>query len=445
MNLHFGGLNQQSSGHLAPSISATGNPFWECSAYIGFFILVVFAKSPEILIHPRFWAEEGAVFYINFLHLSFLHSILFVKSGAIQLLTNIIVYLSTEAPVTAAPAVTTYLSFGFQIIVILQLFLFARAYNLTRQAGLLLVAAVSFLPQSFEVWLNSTNLQWIAGLSALLIFAMPACWITRHYRMAATWCFLCGLAGVPATILVPVFVCRAIIERSVPLAVITLALGLSAIVQLAVLKSVGGEPRPYRIDLYVLTVPLLLQSVLSPLLSADVADRIGRLILSPNPRVHVVSSAVSMVGGLGIIGLVMLAASSARRSFVQIWLIMFAWAFVSMIQNFGSISPGPEEFSGWVGGRYFLFGAVCFCLLLAWGTSARYMLGRILSIGLLWAMVVSGIYTISFSQWPSGMLHGPRWRSQIEKCSASQTCRIKIWPDPWFVEIEKPVGVRNAG
>src|SRR6202035_4396234 len=46
-------------------------------------------------------------------------------------------------------------------------------------------------------------------------------------------------------------------------------------------------------------------------------------------------------------------------------------------------SDPQGHISGWSGGRYFLFGSMCLCVLLAWGTKARQVVLRVASTGLL--------------------------------------------------------------
>jgi hypothetical protein len=407
---------------------------WDVSGYSILFLTIAFLKSPEIFMHPRFWAEEGTIFYTNFLHLSVLKSIIFIKSGSLQILTNATVYLSTKVPVALAPAVTTYSALALHLVVVFQLALFARAHGLAKTVAILLVTTWALLPQTYEVWLSATNAQWITGVSVLMFLSMPSHWIGRHWKGGAAWCLVCGLSGVPSTLPAPVFFIRSLIERSFPIAVLASVLSADAVVQLAILVRIG-ESRPYLLDPSVLFVPLFLQSVLSPVLSADIVDRIGYSILNSNSKVAVISVMGTVIGGLGIMGFATVAAYAGSRKY-YVWLILVAWLIVTIIENFGSLDP-QHQFSGWLGGRYFLLGSFCLCLLLAWGTMAEQAFFRFVSAGLLSAIVVSGVYTAAFSSWTEVMRHGPSWRKQIEMCRPRYTCEIRVWPGSWVLELRK--------
>ncbi|MBV8739533.1 MAG: hypothetical protein JO007_20220 [Alphaproteobacteria bacterium] len=423
--------------NLSGCVRGTERPdlLLELSGYSVFFLIVAFLKSPTIFIDPRFWAEEGVTFYARFLHLPFTSSIAFIKSGSILVLTNAIVYIATKVPTALAPAVTTYAALLLHLVVVCQIVLFVRAHSLAKMVGLLLVAAWALLPQTFEVWLNATNIQWITGVSMLVFLAMPAGWIEQHWKGGAAWCLVCGLSGVPATVLAPFFFLRAFMERSFTILILAIVLSVTVVAQLAILTDVG-EPRPYLLDPWFLVMPLFLQSVLSPVLSAEVVDKIAPSIVDRNSQ-HVIMTTISvLIAGIGIMGFATAAAYSGCRK-PYVWLVLMAWLVVTIIQNFGSIDP-RAELSGWAGGRYFLFGSMCLCLLLAWGTEARQTVPRVVSMGLLIAVMVSGIYTVAFSPWCRLELHGPSWRKQVKSCAVGHTCKIIVWPGgSWILEIEK--------
>jgi hypothetical protein len=400
------------------------------------FLIIAIIKSPTIFIDPRFWAEEGSEFFTKFLQWPFYECITYIKAGSWQGWTNAVVYLATQVPAAYAPAVTTYFSLAFDLAIVAQIAVLTRTHDLKPAIGLLLVAVWAMLPSRYEVWLNATNLQWIAGVSVLLVLAAPSAWIERHWRGAAMWSAFCGLAGVPGTLLAPVFVLRGGLERSRRIAVIGLAEGATALLQLAVLIT-HPQARPYPDDPLTLLLPFFLQSVLAPLLSGDLIARISYRISSNGTILSPIISIGTISLGSIILILATRAAYTGREKFIALVLLL-GIVLVSEIQNFGSINP-QGNIGGWGGGRYFLCGSVGFCLILALGTSARATSLKILSTGLLCTIVMVGVYTRVASPWPQGMVQGPSWRRQLAACPAGQTCRIQIWPrgQQWFAELRK--------
>ena len=118
------------------------------------------------------------------------------------------------------------------------------------------------------------------------------------------------------------FILRALIERSRPVAIVAAAVAAAAIIQLAVLATIG-EARPYPSDPLILIVPLFLQSILAPVISADGADRLARHILSPHPATAAMSLIATLILGLAVIGVATAAAAAARRK-PDAWLVLLA-------------------------------------------------------------------------------------------------------------------------
>ena len=338
-------------------------------------------------------------------------------------------------PVSLAPTITTYLALSLHLVVVVQIVLFAFAYDLATPVALLLIGSWALLPQTYEVWLSATNAQWIAGVSPLLLFAMPTEWVERHFKSAAAACLVYAVSGVPSVLLAPLFLLRAGVERSGPIAILGILLGAGASLQLAVLFWVG-EQRPFPTNPLVLVLPLFLQSVLAPVLSGDFANEIARWIQKPNAVNSAAAIAGTLAIGLGIMSVATVAASSSGRK-VHALSLLLACIFVTEVQNFGAIEP-HGHISGWSGGRYFLFGSMCLCLLLAWGTKARQVFLRVASIGFLCSIVLTGVAEAILSPWAKSLTHGPSWRQQIDACPPKIACKITVWPGgTWIVEIRK--------
>ena len=368
---------------------------WMFLLYAGLFFGLSLWKSPDIFNHPRFWAEEGSRFYAHCQGGSFWHCMAYVHGDSYQLLANTLVSLAAAAPVEDAPAVTTYLAFAVELGVVVQIVLFCREYRLSPLIAALLVAAWTVLPGRYEVWLSATTIQWVAGISILWLLVMPREWIERHWRGLALWCAVCGLSGVPAVLMAPIFLVRAVAGRSRPVLGISLVLGICAMFQLSLLV-VFGSARPFAFHPLELGGGFLLQSVLSPIFSVDLAPR----ALSKTTSIGV------MFLALGIVAVVMRGARSGVGP-RPVALVIIAWCFVSFLQAFGSLGPTTELLTGWAGGRYFLFGSMCLCILLAWGTRAAQTGHRRVAVTLMAGVVVAGIAQAQWSKWPRSMLVGP--------------------------------------
>ena len=400
------------------------NRYWLLHVAFTLYIVIIFTKSPILFTDPRFWAEEGVVFFPVCQNGGFIECMSYLHLGSYQLLANLAVYLSTKVPLAAAPSVTSFMALALQMVVVAQLVTFTKAYRLLTAVALLLVAAWALLPQIFEVGMSATNMQWNAGVSVLLIFAMPLEWLTERWRVAALWCLLCGLSGVPAVLFAPLFFLRAILERSARILSIGMTLAACAAMQ-AALFHIYAMPLPtrtYSVDPIILGVPILLQTIVSPIATIDFADAVGKAIASGQEGALFGALAISLF-------ILALLASNARANGI-VWLLLLAWAFVTLIQSFGGIRQ-DLFLSGYLGGRYFLTGTLAVCLISALGT-APSPLGS-LSTFVLVLICVAGAVNVRSGAVQS-MLSGPSWSEQVGKCQAAAHCTITVWPgSPWIV------------
>jgi hypothetical protein len=406
--------------------------------YPATFIVLALTKSFGIFREPRFWAEEGRSFFAPFQSMSTAQALTHPYLGSLPGLTNTAVYLSTLVPIRFAPGVTTYFSLVFTAVVAFQIGLFAKDRGLNIYAGIALITAWTFLPQNYEVWMTSTNLQWIAEVSMLLVLALSGPALERHPGLYTGWTVVCGLAGIPATILAPAFLIRAFVDRRRALCFIALALTMCALLQFLLVISGPSTARQFQTSPTIIFVPMLLQSVLSPLFSADVATAIGDAI---KPHYLQITGIMLAAAGVSIaIMVVSLFGALATASRSIAFYIFGTWIFVSIVQTIGALYSDPRDiFSGSDGGRYYFFGSTCLCMLLAIGTTSDRAHLRIVAIALLTLICITGIAQRYTSLWPRTYLFGPSWQSQLKRCANVSPCRVLTWPDGgmWYVDVVK--------
>ena len=136
------------------------------------FILLIYYRSPCLLLKGRFHAEEK--FYYEFaLNNTFLDTIFFVQetSKYYELFTNISAKLATFF--TAAPfMVTVYLAFFIKLLLLYYIF-FSKSLLLNKISYKLIFAsfAIYSTPISPEVWLNTLHSKSFLGIfSFIMVF-----------------------------------------------------------------------------------------------------------------------------------------------------------------------------------------------------------------------------------------------------------------------------------
>ena len=179
---------------------------------------IALTRSSYILLTGRFWAEEGSV------HFAHMHGegspldLFFVptRTGYLNLFANAATWTAAALPLEHAPLVTAWASLAVLLLVLWVALawpseLLPVAWARLAAATLLLVGTLA-LP---EVWLNAINAQVYLGiLVVLLLFTIPSELV--RWRFVTTVLMLAGacLSGAYAAVMAPLFVVRAVIDRS---------------------------------------------------------------------------------------------------------------------------------------------------------------------------------------------------------------------------------------
>jgi hypothetical protein len=181
-----------------------------------FFAIVLFVRCPAAILHPRFWAEDGVIWYSDAYTIGW-YSLFSPQVGYLQTISRLIALVAQGFPLLWAPGLfvaaaliiqtvtATFLVSGRMSSVwpsVWERFLFAFIY----------VA----LPNSFETHLNLTNAQWhLAILSFFILVARPA--ENRLGRAGDILALaLSGLSGPFCLLLMPIALWQLWNDRSTP-------------------------------------------------------------------------------------------------------------------------------------------------------------------------------------------------------------------------------------
>ena len=314
-------------------------------------------------MHPRFWAEEGSIYYYFFQDKGFISTFSYVANGNFQLLTNWGVYFSTSFPSKYAAFFTTYFSLLFASILAGLIGVISIQRSWSNLLSIIIIINLALLPQGYEIYLTTTSIQWICSVSILLIGVIDANKLNKFSRcIALIYILFCGLTGVCSAMLAPIFLVRRYLLPSQFHYRAGLVLGLCAVVQIVVILKQPHLGREFHTDLLILSFPLVLQTIWSPLIGAGVVDWLIALLIKGEYSYLwiLVTYFVSIVLIIYIANT--LKKSSQNRNLTAI--LLCTWLYVSILNVFGSLGPSAGLISGWGGGRYFYLGAVCFLILL---------------------------------------------------------------------------------
>jgi hypothetical protein len=134
-------------------------------------VLAIALRAPALWSHPRFWAEEGAIYFADAFNLPWYDSLFAPHFGYYSLFANGTALVAARlAPLEHAPLVTLIAALAVQALPV-ALILLSRAPLWRSWASALTgVVMVSFLPISTaELWLNTINSQFYLALCTFLV------------------------------------------------------------------------------------------------------------------------------------------------------------------------------------------------------------------------------------------------------------------------------------
>lgn len=170
---------------------------------------LVAARCPQLLAHPRFWAEEGQVYFAQAWNHGFWSALLTPQLGYFAIVPNAAAALASVAPLPLAPAVTTLTALVVQVLVGLVASTSASALLDSRSRRLAVAFGIQLVAPA-EVWLTTIAAQFWLCIGAFLVLVEDASPLSRSGTwLRRTLLGVAALTGVPTSFLLPLFVLRA--------------------------------------------------------------------------------------------------------------------------------------------------------------------------------------------------------------------------------------------
>lgn len=388
-------------------------------AALAFFIALSAIKMAAYAKEGRFWAEEGRHFFAPFSALSPWERVFHLFHGHLELLTNLVISAAFLVPMKYAPLVTTYLSFASQLIPVLLVVIYRRELGLGRWSTIALMCVIVGLPQSAEVWANAVNLHFHCALTAALIAAIDPT-VVRWRWMFRPLLAMCGLSGVPANFVAPVFVWLALKTRDRERVWQCAILGATAVLQAMLLVTHAGAVgrRAISFDPRLVVSAIASQSLISPLFGFQIGDDLGKglqgLLVNDAAAIPLAMACTLFMAGFALA--IARAPCEARR------IASVAAALLAVLGIVGSLGDKTMLVSAAVGGRYFFAANVLFAIaFLGLCSETR---GRLMR-GLACVLVVASALRLGHC------FGGPPWRQSYRAAVAEHADMIDIWPWGW--------------
>ena len=424
---------------LLPQSSATRNRAG-LFVLLGFAIFVAhFSRSPEVLLKPQFWAEDGTVFYQQAHEFGFLHSVLIPYSGYLHLFPRLIAGLSLFLPLSFVPLFFNLAALAVQCLPAIYICT-PRLENLGPFRVRLLLAFLCFgITGVHEVWGNLTNSQWqIALLSFLILIASPpqsrlGNWFDRVALGIG------ALTGPYCVLLLPIAVIVAFYRRSSRTISQLAILGVGALAQTIALLIVG---RPHLGKLgasFPLFCKLVVIRGFVPDLPASM--RVARLLHLPVDSW--IFSCCVVVAALAVTAWIFRHGSLEMRCALLFTALMLAASLASPVVVVGGAEQWPTMMMPGVGERYWFIPRLMLVVAVLWIATQRVSKwARAAGAAMMLAILIS-----SAIHWHLVRAPGMYWDPYLHVFNAlpvGAQLKIPINPPPWTLLLTKKPNDRES-
>jgi hypothetical protein len=411
------------------------------------FVIAIILREPNLIAHPRFWAEEGTAWFQYAATHSPLRTLLYIypAAGYANLVANVAVMLSAIVAsvfgLEYAPLVTTLIALLFQVLPV-ALLLFGRSSLFDvfwkKIAGCLVLL---FAPTATdEVWLCSAHSLTYLSFFALLL-AFEEIWLWPRWLKWMAWGVMAlgGLSGPYTVAMLPVFLLLALLykrrETIIECAILAGCLMLQAAI---VLYSVlgAGLPSRGRAHLDTSLVNVFVAHVLYPFFGAPSTWKLLVMLgldnawMSASSTLHAPSSTLLLGAWFSFGALVAVLWTLRGREIKSPNTVALGFfGIISTLTCVASLYGIPVT-------RYAVIPGFCILLLLLINiacSSERRMLTYLCMIVLSYGLA-NGIVDYWHPVWngPSG---GPPWSSEVRMWRADHKYGLRTWPSWWAQRI----------
>lgn len=396
--------------------------------YLLLFAGLIIVRIPHAILHGRFWAEEGSIFFANAWHLTWSEALFAVHTGYLNLTANAAGLLASCFPLAQAPLVTAAIALLIHLVPAILILTSRTPWTQHRWTAFAALLALALPPAAQETWLNSINSQHHLAIAVGIILALDT-ERTRvrffHYAVL----LLAALSAPAAWFLSPLLILRALQERSPQRTIQTLIFVGGIAVELALFFQPGE--RTFGMPISVFGGVLLIKHILLPMLDAERAISVieglrSRYMVGERPLWPLLI--VAALYGVSLL------AALRRPTSSPLWFLLGAGILTASYVSALGDKMGLLEYVG--GGRYQLVPHALIMMALLSFSATETGLRSYLAAGLFGWIIAAQTATLLL--WNAPYTTGADWRSEVETWQRDSTHQLRIWPDGWAVALEKP-------
>jgi len=197
-------------------------------------IYIAYIRQPELLIEPRFWAEEGTNYFSYAYGHNWLINLLSPQFGYNTLYNSIATSMAAIVPLEFAPYVTTYLALFVQVSVSSAVIWWDIPLLDSLFKKFVIAIFIQILAYA-RIWVTTIGVQyWLCILSFLILLYNQDSSNRKVFVLQKYLLILNGLTGILSCILIPAFALKFIKTKSKRVMTHVVILTICMLIQAAV-------------------------------------------------------------------------------------------------------------------------------------------------------------------------------------------------------------------
>jgi len=406
------------------------------------------ARCPELLLYPRFFAEEGTTYFACAFQKSFVSNLFSAHYGYYTLYNQLATSFAKLAPLEHAPLVTTLMSLLVQVGISLYVLWGELPLLETLWRRTVLALAIPLISWPGH-WLTIIGSQcWFAAGAFLLLLSMNRSKNIFSYAARGGYLVLAGLTGVISCFMAPAYLWRSFREKSREYLAYASILFLCLIVHAGVLlesmltRSTELSGRFIFNSFATMLGKTVVYQFAIPFTGRGFFEQRFLVVLGSRIRETVESIfgvqlfiydlfIIPLIIGLTII-MITAAIIWQNRSRLEVQTMTIALITVSILSNLCSINStgGP---------RYYFIPSLILLTLFIVITEMKSIRPIIAAAAFLvfTTLLANGYEYRSIMSQQAYNPDYPDWRAELVVWKTTPSYQINIWPHPWKMTLGK--------
>lgn len=398
------------------------------------FILILLSRNEQLLTDPRFWAEEGSIYFTHAYTHTLTEQLSFMAAGYYNLINVLGTALAHRlVPLEYAPLITTIIALLIQVLPAVYIIWASIPALDNPYLKLVALLLLLFVLPNQEVWLNTINSQFYLAVTTVLILLYNA----KHMSgkiISSLILMIAGFTGLISLFIFPLFVLKAWLEKSKEKWFQASILLLAGLIQAYLILASENGLREGSFDWVAFVFIFLIKVISLPVLGADLTIPAASWLKALYTESSVLSYLISILTLITIMGAMfkLIKADISRDALYCIAAALILFFF----STYGALGDKVQLINAPGSERYFTAPNILFytgLLMLIKPDLLSWNVRSVLASAILALVLLNGLSTF-WIQSEQPAMKGPSWKQQI-LANADNLRRIDIWPSGWFVNL----------